>query len=69
MKMVFTEKQLDVLGNAGLSFSPGDDLSDDQLFEMDEKVSDYLVDHGIDGDEINEIGVVCESILDAIAEM
>ncbi len=69
MKMTFTEKQWDVLRSAGLSFDPGEDISDDQLFEMDEKVSDYLVNHGVSGDEVNATGVVCESILDAIAEM
>ncbi len=36
---------------------------------LDDCVSDYLEIHGIDAnDEVNEIGRMCESILDVLAE-
>ena len=69
MKIDFTEKQLGVLRSSGLTFDLDEDLSEEQLLEMDEKVSDYFAYHGIEGDDVNEVGVVCESILDIIADM
>ena len=67
--MFFSGKQLDVLQSVGLSFDISGDISTHQLLEIDEKVSPYFAHHGIKGDDVNEVGIVCESILDIIAEL
>jgi hypothetical protein len=45
-------------------------LTDDEINEIDEKVSDYFTNHGIDEkDEVNDIGMLCESIMDILGEL
>ncbi len=45
------------------------DLSDEDLIVLDEKVADYLQENGIKNDEVNEIGNICEDILDLLSEV
>ena len=67
MSRVFTEKQIDFMRSIGLSFD-FNNLSDDEYVEIEEQVGDWLQLHGIapSGDDVNEIGLMCESVLDAL---
>ncbi|WP_370854454.1 hypothetical protein [Megasphaera sp.] len=65
----FSENQKAFLKTLKLPFNLDHDLSDEEFFMLDDCVSDYLEIHGIDAnDEVNEIGRMCESILDVLAE-
>ena len=69
MRLEFNNKQLRLLEDMKFDFDVSGNLSEEELEELDESVSDYLSTHGLDGDDVNEIGIVCESILDMIAEL
>ena len=68
MKLKFNDKQLELLNQIGFSFDVQKDLSDDEYFEIDQKVSDYMMMNGFEKDEPNQIGLLCESILDILSE-
>ncbi len=69
MKLKFNKKQLEILNRIGFGFDVRKDLSDDEYFELDEKVSDYLMKNGFDDDyKPNAIGQVCESIMDILSK-
>ncbi|WP_154646050.1 hypothetical protein [Peptoanaerobacter stomatis] len=67
MKIDFDNKQMDLLNKIGFPFSLSEDLSDDDILLIDEKVSEYFQLNGIDNDRVNDIGLVCESIIDCIS--
>lgn len=68
MKLKFNNEQLELLKKIGFDFDVTKNLSSDEYFEMDEKVSDYLAYYGINkNDEVNKIGLICESILDILS--
>lgn len=69
MRLDFNNKQLKLLENMEFDFDVSGNLSEEELEVLDESVSDYLVTHGLDGDDVNHVGIVCESILDMIAEL
>jgi len=59
-----------LLNKIGFSFDVAEELSDDEILEIDEKVSDYFAYHGIaTNDRVNEIGLLCESIMDILGEL
>ena len=68
MKLKFNDKQLELLNQIGFSFDVQKDLSNDEYFEIDQKVSDYMMMNGFEKDEPNQIGLLCESILDILSE-
>ena len=67
MKIDFDNKQMDLLNKIGFPFSLSEDLSDDDILLIDEKVSEYFQLNGIDNDRVNDIGFLCESIIDCIS--
>ena len=70
MKIIdkFTEKQIDVLKSIDI-FLDGSDYSDEEIFNIDSKVSRNLMLLGFDGEDINYIGRELLSILDLLAEL
>jgi hypothetical protein len=70
MKLTFSENQIELLQKIPFDFDISGDLTDDQILEIDERVDDYFAHHGItDDDDVNEVGVVCESIIDLISDL
>lgn len=39
------------------------------MLEIDKKVSDYFARYGIGKDDVNEIGLICESIMDILGDL
>lgn len=65
--MVMNEKQLEMVEKVGIKFPIRIPLPTDQLFELEDKVSSYLIKYCFDENyEISEEGRVCESILDML---
>lgn len=69
MKMNFAEEQIELLNKIGFDFDVSGELSDDEIMENDEKVSDYFAYHGINNDEVNDPGLLCEGIIDIIGDL
>jgi len=70
MKLNFNEKQIELLNKIGFDFDVTGDLSDDEIMEIDEKVSDYFAYYGLDeNDSVNDTGLLCESIMDILGEL
>lgn len=67
------KEQLELIEKLDLCFIIPDDLSllpVEDLNRLDEAVSDLFQLHGIDANgEVNEIGSVCESIMDIIGDV
>ena len=58
-------EQIDLLQRLGIAYE--ENLSEDKLAEIEEKVGDHLALHCLDVEyRPNEEGKLCESILDAI---
>ncbi len=65
-KEMFTEKEIKLMRSIGLDFD-FQNISGDQWAEIEEKVGDKLVISGLDKDYYpNEIGWICEGIIDKI---
>lgn len=63
---MFNAKQIDFLVQLGCNFD-FDNLSDDELVNIEEKVSLKLQTSGFDKDyNVTHIGELCESILDVL---
>ena len=70
MKLDFNEKQVALLQKIGFEFDVLGDLTDEQILEINEKVEDYFARYGITPkDEVNAVGLVCESIIDLISDL
>jgi hypothetical protein len=70
MKLNFNEEQVELIKKLDLDFDASGELSDDEIFEIDEKISDYFASHGLgDNDKVNKIGLVCESIMDILGDL
>lgn len=68
MAIEFTKEQEGLLHQLQLSFELSHNLSVDQIFEIDEKLSDYYLKHGVDEEEnMNDVGLLCESIIENIS--
>ena len=67
------KKQIELIKNLKLDFTIPNDLSllpVDNLNILSDAISDHFQIHGIDaGNEVNEIGLVCESIMDIIGNL
>lgn len=69
MKIKFTKPEVVVMKKAGISFDVTKSLDNDAIFEIDNLVSDYLINECISEDEVvNEDGKLCEEILEKLAE-
>ncbi len=69
MKINFTENQLELLKKIDFDFNLTDDLTDEQILEIDDKITDYFALKGLESDTVNDIGVICESIIDLLSEL
>ncbi|MBS4958153.1 MAG: hypothetical protein KHZ99_14045 [Clostridium sp.] len=70
MKLNFNKEQIELLNKIGFDFDVTSELSDDEIFEIDDKVSDYFAYNGLsDKDQVNGIGLICESIMDILGEL
>ncbi|MDU3526424.1 hypothetical protein [Clostridium sp.] len=70
MKLNFNKEQIELLNKIGFDFDVTSELSDDEIFEIDDKVSDYFAYNGLsDEDQVNDIGLICESIMDILGEL
>lgn len=67
--IMFSEKQITFMKSLGLEVD-FNNLTDDDLAQIEEIVSDELQMSGFDiSDNITDVGKMCESILDDLAEM
>lgn len=69
-KLDWKPEHFKVLDNIKLDFDVKGSMTDEQVLEIDEKVSDYLAMHGFGkNDDITPTGRICESILDLLSEL
>ena len=69
-KIKWTSEQIKVLQNIKVDFDVTDELNDDQIIELDEKVTHFFVMNGIGAnDTVTPVGRICESIIDAISDL
>lgn len=66
MKFEWTEPQLELLLKMKIPYDVLIDLTDDQICDLDDYVSDFMVMHYVDDTGVYGDGLVCESILDII---
>ena len=70
MKINFNQEQTELLREMDIPFDFSSDLTDDEILKIDELVSDYFSYNGINADdEVNQLGILCESIIDLISEL
>lgn len=70
MELKFNKEQIELLNKIGFDFDVTSKLSDDEILEIDDKVSDYFAYHGLgDNDTVNGVGLICESIMDVLGEL
>lgn len=70
MKLNFNKEQIELLNKIVFDFDVTSELSDDEILEIDDKVSDYFAYNGLgDKDEVNDVGSICESIMDILGEL
>lgn len=63
---MFSEEQIEFMRSIGITYD-FNKLSGDDYFEIENRVADHLQLEGIDShDDVNSVGLMCESILDAI---
>lgn len=66
---MFTEKQINFMKSLSLKVD-FNNLSDDNLVQIEEVVANELQQSGFDlSENITDVGELCESILDELAEM
>ena len=69
MKINFSSEQVELLRKMDIPFDPLSDLTNEEILMLDEIVCEYFSFNGIkENDEVNQIGFICENILDLIAE-
>lgn len=70
MKIEFNEKQSELLKQLQINLASDLDYSNDDLDKIEDAVSEKLQIDGFDKDyNVTEIGKICESILDLIADL
>ena len=69
MKINFSSEQVELLRKMDIPFDPLSDLTNEEILMLDEIVCEYFSFNGIkENDEVDQIGLICENILDLIAE-
>lgn len=69
MKFTFTDEEIEVMQKAGITFDVTKNLDSEDLLEIDDLVSEYLMYEGINEDDtLNEDGVICEQIMEKLGE-
>lgn len=70
MKIKFTEKQRELMKKMDILFDVQGNLNEGQILDIETVVTEYLIENGIEEDEsVNEIGKICESILEQLSEV
>lgn len=65
----FNEEQIKALSSIGIVIDDRE-YTDDELLEIDEKITDYIMTSGFDKDfNPNELCVTLESVMDIFADM
>ncbi|MDD3212784.1 MAG: hypothetical protein PHY64_03885 [Eubacteriales bacterium] len=67
-RFVWNQKQKAVLARMKLPFDY-DVVAEEHLADFEDLVGTYLQEHGNGGGELNETGLICETILDEIAKV
>lgn len=62
-----TRQQIELLSRFGLPCD-FENLTDKQYFAIDKRMSDEIQLHGIAGDDLNDYGKLCESVILALPE-
>ncbi len=69
-KLEWQPEHFKVLDKIKVDFDVKGEMTDEQILELDEKVSDYFSMHGIaKNDDVTPTGRICESILDLLSEL
>ena len=69
-KIKWKPEHFRVLDNIKVDFDVNSCMTDEQIIELDDKVSDYLTMHGLGkNDDVTPTGRICESILDLLSEL
>lgn len=69
-KLKWEPEHFKILDNIKVDFDVKGSMTDEQILELDEKVTDYLAMHGFGkNDDITPTGRLCESILDLLSEL
>ena len=69
-KIKWKPEHFRVLDNIKVNFDVNSCMTDEQIIELDDKVSDYLAMHGLGkNDGVTPTGRICESILDLLSEL
>lgn len=72
MKFEWKPEHRKVLDKISFDFDIDGELTDDQVLEIDEKVTDYLQMHGFGGTNenmtVNPTGRICEHIIDYMVD-
>ncbi len=70
MKIEFNEKQMELLKILQINCTKESDYSNEDLDKIEDAVSEKLQIDGFDKDyNVTEVGKICESILDMIADL
>lgn len=64
--IVFSDEQIEILKELNIEVTGS--YKEDELLEIEEKISGYLTYAGITNNEVNTIGLLCESILDMVID-
>ncbi|MGM9581735.1 MAG: hypothetical protein ACI3U2_10955 [Anaerovibrio sp.] len=68
----FTNEQVQFLKKINAPFDASkktSELSDDEYFRLEEFIADYFQIHGIEeNDDVNDVGTMCESIIDVLSD-
>lgn len=69
MKINWTDQQTVLLRTVAPQVDPMSDLDDDTVIFLTEEIGHHLVLNGVDAqDKPNEVGRLCESIIDKLTE-
>ena len=70
--MIFNKEQIDLMKKIGVNINfEVDELTGNEILEIDEKVSVHLMTHGFTGDNYDPTpdGLICEQIMDILGEI
>ncbi len=68
MKIIWNEAQTKCLDKMKIPFDYNGDLSDEEVLELDDIVTDYFMCNCVSNDEVTPTGRICESIIDTICD-
>lgn len=66
---VFGAEAREIIGKCWGALENGKEYTDGDLDKIAEALTDYLLTHGIENDEENDVGVVCVNALNAMADL